>query len=71
MKGVPVFSIRRRGKACAVCGFGLKDGVPLFAGPPGSGDSWACAKHLRFVSSTPVDDWTQRVVDGLADGSIR
>lgn len=59
----------KRANVCAVCKFGPKDGVAIFQSPPD--ERWACARHLRFVSSKPVDDAGQRIVDGLADGSIR
>lgn len=69
MKGVPIFSTKASRSVCAVCKFGTKDGVTLFNTP---GDrAWACAKHLRFVSSKPIDPEGQRIVDGLADGSIQ
>lgn len=69
VKGVPVLAVAVPRHACAVCKFGPADGVSIFQTP---GDTaWACARHLRFVSSRPVAPLAQRILDSLADGSLR
>lgn len=54
---------------CRLCKSGLSDCVALF-NTPGSG-GWACAKHLKFVSSQPIDARTQATIDALAGGLVR